>query len=335
MPNDSAPTLDDSSIVPNDSMPTSDDSAFNAFPMTLALVHRTMPIVGELTTTLERVCPPIGRVMRHWEDSDAFRRDLAEIATMPVIVVLDAEYPSVETVLAELPSDNVILVLCANSTSVRNQESVLRLLARYGTEIIVAPFDGAAVKRILERCRNTFASRVLSRESEAMLLGTIANIHAARKVLETAIDDTVTIARAIQNDIDVAFDDIDAANIAHIQLPTAQGDVIFAVESIMLFEGKREMTICSVFEAASGTVQKTTVFLMLSAVEEKLPKRDFVRVHKSFIVNVGYALRFEHNGKDGILTMKHGEPPLTVTRVYKKALLERLKGSTRPTKKNT
>ncbi len=304
----------------------------DAFPLTLALVHRNMLIVDELTTTLERVCPPICRVMRHWEDSDVFRRDLAEIAVMPVIVVLDAEDPSIETLLAELPSDNVILVLCANSKSVRNQESVLRLLARYGTESIVAPFDSAAVKQTLERCRNTFASRVFSREGEAMLLGTIANIHAARKVLETAIDDTVTLARAIQNDIDVALDDIDAANIAHIQVPTAQGDVIFAVESIMSFEGKREMTICSVLEAASSTVQKTTIFLTLSVVEEKLPKRDFVRVHKSCVINLRYAKAFQHSGKDGKLTMKYGEV-VNVSRTYKKALLERINGVPRNVEK--
>jgi hypothetical protein len=119
-----------------------------------------------------------------------------------------------------------------------------------------------------------------------------------------------------------------APSLTYCTLPTARGEEIFRCADIISCEADGQNTICYSLPdsgaASLGAVRSTVIFLMLSDIETLLPKGDFVRVHHSFIVGLSHVTTFKHNGKDGLLTMRLAEP-ITVSRTYKKALLERLK----------
>jgi hypothetical protein len=249
---------------------------------------------------LKRICPPILRVTRHWQNSAAFLLAMPTEPTAPLIVFVDAEQPFTPALLETLSSDDCVVVLCAAPMTLTSKADVCRLHEHYGANILFTPFTDDSVRDVLERSRNHLAAKILSRTADEML---------GEKVQTLA-----------------------APSLRYCALPTARGEEIFRCVDIIFCEADGQNTICySLLDsdvaplgaAGSGTVRSTVIFLMLSDIETLLSKGDFVRVHHSFIVGLRHVGVFKHNGKDGLLTMQFGEP-IAVSRTYKKALVERL-----------
>lgn len=264
--------------------------------LALALVFPDTAIAINLRTVLERICPTILRVTRDWQDSTAFLLAMPARQPAPLIIFVDAADPTAPSLLETLSSDDCVVVLCAAPTVLAADADVRRLHERFGANILFMPFADDAVRGVLERSRNYLAAKILSRTADEML----------REKVQRLI----------------------APSLTYCTLPTARGEEIFRCADIISCEADGQNTICySLLDsgaASLGAVRSTVVFLMLSDIETLLPKRDFVRVHHSFIVGLQHIMVFKHNGKDGLLTMQSVEP-VTVSRTYKKALLERLK----------
>lgn len=67
--------------------------------------------------------------------------------------------------------------------------------------------------------------------------------------------------------------------------------------------------------------QETVAYLTLKEVEEKLPKSQFMRIHKSFIVALKQIALMETNE----LVLKNGSQRIPIGASYKEAFLERMK----------
>lgn len=264
--------------------------------LALALVFPDTATAINLRTVLERICPPILRVTRHWQDSAAFLTTVPAEQPVPLIVFVDAADPTAPTLLETLSPDDCVVVLYAAPMTLAAEADVRRLHERFGANILFTPFTDDAVQDVLERARNYLAAKIFSRTADEML----------REKVQT----------------------LAAPSLAYCALPTARGEEIFRCADIIFCEADGQNTICysllDSYAADSGAVRSTMIFLMLSDIETLLSKGDFVRVHNSFVVGLRHVGVFKHNGKDGLLTMQFGEP-IAVSRTYKKALLERLK----------
>lgn len=264
--------------------------------LALALVFPDTATAINLRAVLERICPSILRVTDDWQYSTSFLLAIPAKHPVPLIVFVDAADPTAPLLLGTLSSDDCVVVLCAAPTTLATDASVRRLHERFGANILFMPFTDDAVQDVLERSQNYLAAKILSRTADEML----------REKVQHLI----------------------APSLTYCTLPTARGEEIFRCADIISCEADGQNTICySLLDSGAenlGAVRSTVVFLMLSDIETLLPKRDFVRVHNSFIVGVQHIMVFKHNGKDGLLTMQSVEP-VSVSRTYKKALLERLK----------
>nr|WP_255430979.1 LytTR family DNA-binding domain-containing protein [Pedobacter sp. N36a] len=93
----------------------------------------------------------------------------------------------------------------------------------------------------------------------------------------------------------------DRSEIRKISLPNGQGYSLIDINDIIHIEADSNY---SVFHLANK--EKITVSKVLKEYEEILPEQQFVRIHKSSIVNLNYLK--EYNSKNGVeVLLKNGE----------------------------
>jgi len=93
----------------------------------------------------------------------------------------------------------------------------------------------------------------------------------------------------------------DKNEIRKISLPNGQGYTLLDIDDILYIEADSNYSIFHLAKKESITVSKS-----LKEYEEVLPENQFVRVHKSNIVNLNYLA--EYNSKNGLeLLLKNGE----------------------------
>jgi hypothetical protein len=114
-------------------------------------------------------------------------------------------------------------------------------------------------------------------------------------------------------------------NPSPLLLPTCVGEECFAGTHFLTVKADKKRTLLLV-EQERGVLLEKVIFLMISEVERRLPKHDFVRVHRSHLVNKHSIVRYEHNGKDGLIWLAGLKEPLVVSRTYKKAFLREMRG---------
>jgi len=93
----------------------------------------------------------------------------------------------------------------------------------------------------------------------------------------------------------------DKSGIRKISLPNSQGYTLIGIDEIIHIEADSNY---SVFHLHNR--DKITVSRVLKEYEEMLPENQFVRIHKSSIVNLNYLVEF--NSKNGLeVLLKNGE----------------------------
>ncbi len=115
--------------------------------------------------------------------------------------------------------------------------------------------------------------------------------------------------------------DLDHKSVRKISLPNGQGYTLIDLDNIVHIEADSNY---SVFHLHDG--EKITVSKVLKEYEEILPVKQFVRVHKSSIVNLNYLQ--EYNSRNGLeLTLKNGQR-IAVSRRRASDFLERIRNYT-------
>jgi two-component system LytT family response regulator len=95
--------------------------------------------------------------------------------------------------------------------------------------------------------------------------------------------------------------DLDHKKVRKLSLPNGQGYTVVDLDHIMHIEADSNYSIFHLNDSENITVSR-----VLKEYEEILPESQFVRVHKSSIVNLNYLL--EYNSKNGLeLILKNGE----------------------------
>ncbi len=87
--------------------------------------------------------------------------------------------------------------------------------------------------------------------------------------------------------------DLDRKNLKKLSLPNGQGYTLVGLESIVHIEADSNY---SIFHLANN--EQITVSKVLKEYEELLPEQQFVRIHKSSIVNLDYVI--EYNSRNGL-----------------------------------
>ncbi|MGY4384438.1 two-component system LytT family response regulator [Pedobacter sp. UYP24] len=113
----------------------------------------------------------------------------------------------------------------------------------------------------------------------------------------------------------------DRSEIKKISLPNGQGYSLVSLADIIHIEADSNY---SIFYLAGG--EKITVSKVLKEYEELLPDHQFIRIHKSSIVNLDYLN--EYNSKNGLeVTLKNGDR-IAVSRRRASDFLEKVKSYT-------
>ena len=93
----------------------------------------------------------------------------------------------------------------------------------------------------------------------------------------------------------------DGSEIRKLTLPNAQGYTIIGIDEIIHIEADSNYSIFHLAEK-----EKITVSKILKDYEEILPENQFIRIHKSSIINLNYLK--EYNSKNGVeAVLKNGE----------------------------
>lgn len=115
--------------------------------------------------------------------------------------------------------------------------------------------------------------------------------------------------------------DLDQKNVRKISLPNGQGYTLVDLDHIVHVEADSNYSIFHLHDN-----EKITVSKVLKEYEEILPETQFVRVHKSSIVNLNYLQ--EYNSRNGLeLTLKNGQR-IAVSRRRASDFLERIRNYT-------
>ena len=115
--------------------------------------------------------------------------------------------------------------------------------------------------------------------------------------------------------------DLDHKNIRKLSLPNGQGYTLVDINHIVHVEADSNYSIFHLHDN-----EKITVSKVLKEYEEILPESQFVRVHKSSIVNLNYLQ--EYKSKNGLeLILKNGQR-IAVSRRRASDFLERIRNYT-------
>lgn len=268
--------------------------------LSLALVRLSADTSQSLSHVLQTVCPASVQMTTTFESIETFAKHYASRPANPIILFLDASLHTDEEVFQIFHTAYTVPILCTSAETVATDAAVQRLHLRFGANILFEPFREDSVRAVLERSRNKLAAVVFQHTADAMLTERTQTLFAAQSNTQST---------------------------TQLLLPTARGHWAVRLTEILYCEADGQNTHCYTTNAEGG-VQKTLVFQMLADIEAMLPTHDFIRIHKSFIAHLRHIMAFAHNGKDGALTIANNRS-VPVSRMYKKALLERLKSGKR------
>ena len=106
-------------------------------------------------------------------------------------------------------------------------------------------------------------------------------------------------------------------NYSRISLPSSEGHVIIDIDQITYLEASSNYSIFYLINGESYVVSKT-----MNYFEEILSGLNFVRVHNTHMVNLGYVKKY-NRGRGGMITMADGTK-LTVSASRKNEFLEKM-----------
>lgn len=112
--------------------------------------------------------------------------------------------------------------------------------------------------------------------------------------------------------------DLDTKSVQKLSLPNSQGYTLVDVKNIVHIEADSNY---SIFHLADN--EQVTVSKVLKEYEEILPEQQFVRVHKSSIVNLNYVK--EYNSKNGLEVLLDNGKKIAVSRRRSSEFLEKIK----------
>lgn len=142
------------------------------------------------------------------------------------------------------------------------------------------------------------------------------SVEKAVKFISSKKTDTSSSARLLS-----LKNDLDQKNVRKISLPNGQGYTLVDLDHIVHVEADSNYSIFHLHDN-----EKITVSKVLKEYEEILPESQFVRVHKSSIVNLNYLQ--EYNSRNGLeLTLKNGQR-IAVSRRRASDFLERIRNYT-------
>lgn len=102
-------------------------------------------------------------------------------------------------------------------------------------------------------------------------------------------------------------------------IPLNYGYEYLAINDIALIEADRAYSLIHLQDGNKKMVSKNMGYF-----EDVLQHLDiFIKVHRSYLVNLAHIKAFQKKGEGGILTFKSGKE-VEVSRNYRKALIERL-----------
>jgi two-component system LytT family response regulator len=112
--------------------------------------------------------------------------------------------------------------------------------------------------------------------------------------------------------------DLDSKNVQKLSLPNSQGYALVDIKNIVHVEADSNYSIFHLSDNEQVTVSK-----VLKEYEELLPEQQFVRVHKSSIVNLNYVK--EYNSKNGLEVVLNNGKKIAVSRRRSSEFLEKIK----------
>jgi two-component system LytT family response regulator len=112
--------------------------------------------------------------------------------------------------------------------------------------------------------------------------------------------------------------DLDTKHVQKLSLPNSQGYTLVDIKNIIHVEADSNY---SIFHLAND--EKVTVSKVLKEYEELLPEQQFVRIHKSSIVNLNYVK--EYNSKNGLEVILNNGKKIAVSRRRASEFLEKIK----------
>ncbi|MET4081861.1 two-component system LytT family response regulator [Pedobacter sp. UYP30] len=113
------------------------------------------------------------------------------------------------------------------------------------------------------------------------------------------------------------------AEISKITLPFGQGFKMISVNDILYIEADSNYSVVHL-----NSEEKITVSKVLREFEELLPSAQFLRVHKSTLVNLDYLV--EYNNKNGLQILLKNGVSLNVSRRRATEFFEKIKSLTKP-----
>ena len=164
------------------------------------------------------------------------------------------------------------------------------------TGFLAKPFDSDVVQRCMERVRNSMMLQTTQKWVDEQLARTFSTSIAA------------TVPQEIKP-------------LPRFSIATAKGNVVVKTESVLCCIAQDDYT--EVHCTTENGVKKYLDAKSLKVWEERLAAFDFMRVHKSHVVNMSAVVGFASCGKEGVLTLQGGKE-LAVSRTYKAAVTQAL-----------
>jgi two-component system LytT family response regulator len=112
--------------------------------------------------------------------------------------------------------------------------------------------------------------------------------------------------------------DLESKNVKKLSLPNGQGYTLVALENIIHIEADSNYSIFHLSDREQITVSK-----VLKEYEELLPEQQFVRIHKSSIVNLNYVI--EYNSRNGLEVLLADGRKIAVSRRRSSDFLEKIR----------
>lgn len=165
------------------------------------------------------------------------------------------------------------------------------------TGFLAKPFDTDVVQRCMERVRNSMMLQTTQKWLDEQLTRTFST---------SSID--TTVPQAIKP-------------LPRFSIATAKGNVVVKTESVLCCIAQDDYT--EVHCITENGVKKYLDAKSLKVWEERLAAFDFMRVHKSHVVNMSAIIGFASCGKEGVVTLQGGKE-LAVSRTYKAAVTQAL-----------
>ena len=120
----------------------------------------------------------------------------------------------------------------------------------------------------------------------------------------------------LNQNFEIFKENITSSELKHIAIPYKADSVVVKIEDIPCIQANRVYSIISVFNTKKQIENKYTYAKKLVFFEEHLPQNSFIRVHRSWIVNLNFIQSYSKNRSTIVLKSKQQIP---VSKSYKTA----------------